>query len=569
MKVRKGIPSSSTKTVSLSLQQIQAEIKKPIEKPPIKTAQEIEEESIFQFNKAASQVLPKALTHQQDPVHHELLSLIPNPEKIVKYRAEIVQIDAGFLDSTNDLLMMDPIRRSRQKTRQAIEREECIIQDSPLYSADAARHAIEVLLKKHPKYEDIQYLPNAFKRRMTDACVKGDINTIRLLYKKNRRFLWTPDPDSGKTPLQSAIQNEKSLDVIIDLLEQRSEGFALANLLHPDKDGRSLLENALRLGSSLSIIQKLMAWMGGSLKDFKLTGPLPDDKKWILNQLLIICILRDNFDWAKTVISWGGDLQEVVGLANENDIKLRMIQQLISVSPTMLASSIETVQAGVPGTYLAPIKIARPPNAFSPIQFQPLPALSRPQEPAPILPQSRESVPTLPRPPSPEENLRKKKDSSILKPIPEGKPSQSQLFKPSPNMTKLAICFVQAIIDDKKTIIETMLASHPKLLQERVKRENLNFEGKKIRNKDVLNITPLQCAFMLHSIHLYELFLLKLPRQDAIDQLGSGEKGEGRLKIARERMEEYRMKQGSIIAVGNKTMTGENNNAERSLRRQR
>ncbi|HEV8512846.1 MAG TPA: hypothetical protein VGQ59_06200, partial [Cyclobacteriaceae bacterium] len=212
---------TTTKTVMVSLRQIQetAEkelLNKKIENPiKAKTNEDIEDESISQFNEAISLVLPRPLTREQDPVHQELLNLSPDPEKIKQYRFEICRINSGLLDSTNDLLMMDPVRKSSVKNRQVIEREECISKMSFLRSADEVSQEIQDLLDRNRKYEDIQYLPNDLKRQMTAACLSGDTEAIHHLYKKNRRLLWTPDPDSKKSPLHSAILNEKSLEVVI------------------------------------------------------------------------------------------------------------------------------------------------------------------------------------------------------------------------------------------------------------------------------------------------------------------------------------------------------------------
>lgn len=167
---------------------------------------------------------------------------------------------------------------------------------------------IIVLISKHPDLKKIQYLPHAWIFDMADACQRGDVAKIRALYNKDSRLLLAPHPDSKWVPLQYAIQNEKSMDTMIELLDLQLQGLALVSVLRSDQSHQLPLENALRYGS-LNVIQKLMAWMGSELDSFRLKNPLAEERQSTLDSLLQRCILQGNAAWARKALFWGANLQ--------------------------------------------------------------------------------------------------------------------------------------------------------------------------------------------------------------------------------------------------------------------
>ncbi len=176
------------------------------------------------------------------------------------------------------------------------------------------RNQIRRLIEEKPKLIEIQYIPFEFIHDMHNACIQGDLTQIRKLINKNYRILFVSDIRTKLLPLYHAVANEVSFTFLIQQLDQLRQGLALTALLHPDERGQLPLEHALRAGESVTLILKIMSWMGRTLDTFKLTGPLPKDRQSFLNCLLLMCVLQGNLKWTEKLISWGADLYAPLSL---------------------------------------------------------------------------------------------------------------------------------------------------------------------------------------------------------------------------------------------------------------
>lgn len=180
-----------------------------------------------------------------------------------------------------------------------------------LRSAENISQEITNLISQHPHLKKVQYLPRELIIAMAQACKEGDIAKIRQLYEKDYRLLLATHPDSGWGPLQYSIQNESSINVILELLDHQLPGLAFSSLLQPDQEQRMLLENALRCGD-INIIQKIMIWMGSELDSFILRSPLPAHRQSVMDALLHTYILQRNVTLAKKILFLGANLTPVI-----------------------------------------------------------------------------------------------------------------------------------------------------------------------------------------------------------------------------------------------------------------
>ncbi|GEM_PF-6971892 len=341
-----------TKVVSINMQTVAATIEKAkhnvttsANSPLENTTKTPEEKTTFTFSDVVSQSLPAPLADfrhfdSMQTVFNTLLNLPEDKNEIDNLRQEVLKTDSKLFCKRTKLIMSDPViivPNGEIAEREAIIKEN--ITGIPLKLIDATVIAKQIKSQLHNRHylEKIQYLPIAWMEEMADACKRGNVATIRQLYKKNYRLLMMPKHDTQCIPLQYAIQNEQSLMTVLELLDNRRKGLALASLLHPDRLGYLPLDNALHYNSSLNIILKLMACMGDALNSYTLKGTLPEKRKSMLNQLLLVCILRGNTAWAKKVLSWGGDMQAVM----DQDKTVLAIAVAQRVNPDVIAELVD------------------------------------------------------------------------------------------------------------------------------------------------------------------------------------------------------------------------------------
>lgn len=129
------------------------------------------------------------------------------------------------------------------------------------------------LLDSHPELRDSRewYLPDSWVRKLGQACEAGNEAVIRELVARDGRLLvHTFRDDSvhkGKTALQLAVlsSNPRSLEVVVELLEQRKRGLALVALLQVNAQGHSPLHQAILAHRDRDTLLQIMAWMGERL----------------------------------------------------------------------------------------------------------------------------------------------------------------------------------------------------------------------------------------------------------------------------------------------------------------
>lgn len=144
-------------------------------------------------------------------------------------------------------------------------------------------------------------------RSMSRACTLHSASKIHQLYNENKHLIVTPHPVSKQLPLIGALQSAENVMAVIESLEKYQEGLGLASLLHPTVLGHLPLDHALRYRKSTLAILKIMAWMGDSLNDFKLSSRLPALSQDKLNTILFASIMLKNEVWIDKAISWGAN----------------------------------------------------------------------------------------------------------------------------------------------------------------------------------------------------------------------------------------------------------------------
>lgn len=221
----------------------------------------------------------------------------PNLQTILHPPFTGVKIDEDYLCPITNLLIYDPpvcitgygetyeeeaIRNYlTQSNISPITKEP--LQNTQLSINEFAKKQIRRFIDSNPILKDSEewYLPFRLIARLEAACNTGDEKTIRELANLDRRLLvhtFKTPPCVGKTALHLAASGHlMALDTIIELLETRQQGLALAALLRPDPEGflpfhravqakqnvQILVELAMRMGKQLSAIEKLpISWPG-------------------------------------------------------------------------------------------------------------------------------------------------------------------------------------------------------------------------------------------------------------------------------------------------------------------
>ena len=307
--------------------------------------------------------------------------------------AEEADIDEDFLCPITQCLMRDPVTTSDGQTyeREAITQWFAAgnntspitndpLEDTRVIDAIMARRMIERAITKRPQLAELQYLPSTWIIAMHEACRTGDVPAIRTWVQKDKRLLLTANKDvpmgkqeaglavepvalsvphavkgvegdekdasppvgeklkeTGVSPLHQAVHHADSLSALIELLEKRQPGLALASLLHPDSAGQLPLEHALRSAMPVSTLVNLMAWMGDALAAFQLSAPLPDQVQPVLTALLQTCLLRGNIAWIRQAIAWGADAN---AMASEGESLLCLAIRLGKVEAVSLLLAV-------------------------------------------------------------------------------------------------------------------------------------------------------------------------------------------------------------------------------------
>lgn len=253
--------------------------------------------------------LPDLLGETQDWDEFEAVS---NPKPIEQQDL----LPEDYCCPITSRLMREPVTTSDGHTyeREAIEKwlenhnTSPLAGDEPLESkkltpALFVKNAVGHLLDKHPELRDSRewYLPDSWVRELAQACEAGNEALIRELVSRDRRLLVHTFGDNsvhgGKTALQLAVlsSNPKSLEVVVELLEKRQRGLALATLLQANAQGHSPLHQAILAHRDHGTLLQIMAWIGkrldmiGAPQDWPLAQPSPlhSQAKSSLNAILV------------------------------------------------------------------------------------------------------------------------------------------------------------------------------------------------------------------------------------------------------------------------------------------
>lgn len=241
---------------------------------------------------SASLVLPAALPcFLSDGPRWAALEAILNPRPVSQ---ELLPDD--YCCSITSHLMREPVTTSDGQTyeREAIEEWLRNHNTSPLGGSVAlknktltpvlfVKNAVDKLLDKHPELRDSSewYLPESWVKELGAACEAGDEAALRELVARDRRLLvhtfGAKSVHEGKTALQLAVlsSHPKSLDVVVELLEKREKGLALAAFLQfsPLRKGVLPIHQAILAKRDCETLLKILAWMGEGLEKVSTTAP--------------------------------------------------------------------------------------------------------------------------------------------------------------------------------------------------------------------------------------------------------------------------------------------------------
>ena len=185
-----------------------------------------------------------------------------------------VEIDEDFLCPITQLLIRDPVTTcdGQMYEREAIEQwfskgnttspnTNNPLENTQLTPNVFAKKQINSLVEKNSALKDSEewYLPQSWIAELQAACKTGDEKQIKELASRDRRLLVHAfkDQHGGQTALHfAAAGHPKALDVIIDLLENRQRGLALAGLLQADREGRLPFHHAVLAKQDAQILIK-------------------------------------------------------------------------------------------------------------------------------------------------------------------------------------------------------------------------------------------------------------------------------------------------------------------------
>ena len=244
-----------------------------------------------------------------------------------------IEIEQDFLCPIGQLLIRDPVTTA---DGQLYEREaiELWLQDhdtSPLTNEaldskklapiPLIRGQISRFVERNLQLKDSEewYLPHGWVAELQTACQAGDEKAIGDLANRDRRLLvhtFRRPPFAGQTALHlAAAGHPQALDILIELLERRQTGLALAALLQADPKGRLPIHCAAEARQDAQTLLKLAARMGGQLTAVQ---PLPDgwptgfdDRP--LNKALAECVARERLEELRCFLRLGANPQADTG----------------------------------------------------------------------------------------------------------------------------------------------------------------------------------------------------------------------------------------------------------------
>ncbi len=240
-----------------------------------------------------------------------------------------VEIEEDFLCPITQSLIRDPVTTvdGQMYEREAIEQwfstdkttspiTNKSLESKQLTSNIFAKKQILTLVEKNPGLKDSEewYLPQSWIAELQTACKSGDEKQIKELVGRDRRLLVHSFKDryGSQTALHfAAAGHPKALDVVIELLESRQCGLALAGLLQPDREGRLPFHQAVLAKQDAQTLLKLIARMG---KQISQVQPLPDgwppsfDRR-ALNEALAWSVGQEDVEKIRCFLRLGADPQ--------------------------------------------------------------------------------------------------------------------------------------------------------------------------------------------------------------------------------------------------------------------
>ncbi len=242
-----------------------------------------------------------------------------------------VEIDDDFLCPITQSLIRDPVTTAdgQMYEREAIElwfsegKTTSPSTNKPLESKVLtpnvfAKKQINTLVEKNPALKDSEewYLPRSWIAEFKVACQVGNEKLMRELISRDRRLLvltFKESPFTGQTALHiaAAVAHPKALDVVIELLESRQKGLALAALLQSNSEGRLPLHQAVFAKQDAQTLIKLMARMGKYIAQIQPSpvGWPPDFDRRTLNEALAWCVGQEDEDKILCLLRLGADPQ--------------------------------------------------------------------------------------------------------------------------------------------------------------------------------------------------------------------------------------------------------------------
>ncbi len=240
-----------------------------------------------------------------------------------------IEIDEDFLCPITQSLIRDPVATcdGQMYEREAIEQwfskgnttspnTNKPLKNTQLTPNVFAKKQINSLVEKNSTLKDSEewYLPQSWIVELQAACKTGDEKQIKRLASRDRRLLVHAFKDQygGQTALHFATAgNPKALEVMIELLENRQRGLALAGLLQADREGRLPFHQALLAKQDAQTLIKLMTQMGRQIAQIQ---PLPGgwspgfDRR-ALNEALAWCVGQEDEDKIRCLLRLGADPQ--------------------------------------------------------------------------------------------------------------------------------------------------------------------------------------------------------------------------------------------------------------------
>ncbi len=262
----------------------------------------------------------------QDIKTWQTIQTILHPEHIV------MDIDGNLVCPITHSLMRDPVTTADGQLyeREAIELwlkdhttsplPNMVLDSKQLAPSHLAKRLIHNLIEKNPLLKDSEewHLPKVWISEFKTACQRGDEKAIRELAVRDRRLLvhtFKETFDDQTAVHFAAAGNPKALDVVIELLESRQKGLALAALLQPDNKGRLPIHCAAQARQNAQTLLKLSARMDQQLQKVQgLPGGWPIDfDNSPLNNALACCVEDERIEEICCFLRLGANPQTDTG----------------------------------------------------------------------------------------------------------------------------------------------------------------------------------------------------------------------------------------------------------------